>query len=67
MSKAEERNDMQAGNGESIPTANFAGSAVRPGGQVGPYKLLSILGEGGFAVVYLAEQQEPVKRWAVLP
>ena len=47
MSKAEERNDMQAGNGESIPTASFSDSAVRPGGQVGHYKLLSILGEGG--------------------
>lgn len=38
-----------------------AGTPV-PGGQIGPYKLLQPLGEGGFATVYLARQQEPVRR-----
>ncbi len=66
MSKAEERNNKRAGEEESIPTASFGGSAVGPGGQVGHYKLLSILGEGGFAVVYLAEQQGAVKRRVAL-
>jgi serine/threonine protein kinase len=37
-----------------------------PGGQVGRYKLLSVLGEGGMGIVYLAEQQEPVRRQVAL-
>ncbi|MEM7754722.1 MAG: serine/threonine-protein kinase, partial [Planctomycetota bacterium] len=32
------------------------------GTQVGPFRVLSVLGEGGFGVVYLAEQTEPVRR-----
>jgi len=66
MSKAKERNDKGPDKEESIPTASMGGSAVGPGGQIGPYKLLSILGEGGFGVVYLAERQRPVKRRVAL-
>jgi serine/threonine protein kinase len=38
----------------------------RPGTRVGPYKLLEQLGEGGFGVVFLAEQQEPIRRQVAL-
>ncbi len=48
------------------PTRSFQGSAAKPVGQIGPYKLLSVLGEGGFSVVYLAEQDKPVKRLVAL-
>ena len=30
--------------------------------QIGPYKLLKQIGEGGMGCVYLAEQSEPVRR-----
>src|SRR6266853_6160031 len=36
------------------------------GNRVGRYKLLEPLGEGGCGVVYLAEQQEPVRRRVAL-
>jgi WD40 repeat protein/tRNA A-37 threonylcarbamoyl transferase component Bud32 len=36
------------------------------GTQIGRYKLLQKLGEGGFGVVYMAEQKEPVKRRVAL-
>ncbi len=38
----------------------------KPGTQIGPYKLLQQLGEGGMGVVYMAEQKEPVKRRVAL-
>jgi len=37
-----------------------------PGAMIGPYKLLQQLGEGGFGVVYMAEQQEPIVRKVAL-
>jgi eukaryotic-like serine/threonine-protein kinase len=36
------------------------------GATVGPYKLLSVLGEGGFGTVYLAEQEKPIRRRVAL-
>jgi tetratricopeptide (TPR) repeat protein/serine/threonine protein kinase len=38
----------------------------RPGSVVGSYKLLEQIGEGGFGMVFMAEQQEPVRRRVAL-
>jgi len=47
---------------ESAPVAG----EDRVGGQIGRYRLLERIGEGGFGVVYRAEQVEPVKREVAL-
>jgi serine/threonine protein kinase/tetratricopeptide (TPR) repeat protein len=38
----------------------------RPGAVIGPYKLLQQIGEGGMGVVYMAEQERPVRRKVAL-
>jgi serine/threonine protein kinase len=40
--------------------------AEGPGTKIGPYKLLQRIGEGGMGVVYMAEQEEPVRRKVAL-
>ena len=40
--------------------------AENPGDRIGRYKLLEMIGEGGFGIVYLAEQAEPVRRKVAL-
>src|SRR6266567_3195349 len=47
-----------------LPPADF--ELEPPGTMIGRFKLLEKIGEGGFGVVYMAEQQEPVQRKVAL-
>src|SRR5262245_55031783 len=37
-----------------------------PGAVIGPYKLMEQIGEGGMGLVFVAEQQQPVRRRVAL-
>jgi tetratricopeptide (TPR) repeat protein len=48
-------------------TQNLGADLAEPTGAViGRYKLVEVLGEGGYGTVYLAEQEEPVRRQVAL-
>jgi WD40 repeat protein/serine/threonine protein kinase len=50
----------------ATPTASLGAILEQHGAQIGRYKLLNILGEGGMGVVHLAEQQYPIVRRVAL-
>ncbi|MFO0856382.1 MAG: serine/threonine-protein kinase [Phycisphaerales bacterium] len=49
-----------------LPPSNTAEAELALYSLVGRYKLLELIGEGGFGLVYMAEQQEPVRRIVAL-
>jgi serine/threonine protein kinase/tetratricopeptide (TPR) repeat protein len=66
MSAVEAKNDGSVDGKDAGATSSFSASGAEPIGQIGPYRLLSVLGEGGFSIVYLAEQDKPVRRRVAL-
>ena len=49
--------------GHGLPVTMAAPPVTEgPGTRIGPYKLHEQIGEGGFGVVFMAEQQEPIRR-----
>lgn len=60
-----------AAAGAETIVANVGGAAngtmmEGPGSTIGAYKILQLIGEGGFGYVYMAQQSHPVKRKVAL-
>jgi serine/threonine protein kinase/WD40 repeat protein len=53
-----------AADAPAVTTDQPCGEA--PSTVIGPYKLLEQIGEGGFGVVFMAEQQSPIRRKVAL-
>src|SRR5208283_1112315 len=52
---------------EVLSAAELASASELPETKcIGPYKLLQKLGEGGYGVVYMAEQEQPIRRRVAL-
>jgi eukaryotic-like serine/threonine-protein kinase len=49
-----------------VAAAELTPATEQLGAVIGRYKLLERIGEGGFGVVYMAEQQQPVRRKVAL-
>src|SRR5262249_19090252 len=47
-------------------TEHYETVAELPGSVIGPYKLMERIGEGGMGLVFVAEQQHPVRRKVAL-
>jgi eukaryotic-like serine/threonine-protein kinase len=57
---------MQSPDHHPALTVDYAPIAERPGSRVGNYRLMEQIGEGGFGLVFVAEQLEPVRRKVAL-
>ena len=79
MEPPEELNQTEIVSGQSVspqagsePSAHSGTTTLsfpsneQPGDKLGRYKLLQQIGEGGCGVVYMAEQEEPVRRRVAL-
>jgi serine/threonine protein kinase/WD40 repeat protein len=49
-----------------LPTVHEPAVTERPGTIIGPYKLMEQIGEGGMGLVFVAEQQRPIRRKVAL-
>src|SRR5262245_56471313 len=61
--------DLPSGWSETVdsqPPTGHDAPAEGVGAQVGPYRLVKLLGEGGMGAVYLAEQDQPIRRQVAL-
>jgi serine/threonine protein kinase len=66
--RAHQGDDAFLDRGDAIGTVSIGDRRIAegPGTEIGPYKLLQQIGEGGMGVVFMAEQADPIRRSVAL-
>ncbi|MCH2599950.1 MAG: serine/threonine protein kinase, partial [Pirellulales bacterium] len=66
LESSDSNDGTEVGDDATVDRSNVATAGGQVGKMIGAYKLLQQIGEGGFGVVYMAEQVEPIRRKVAL-
>ena len=66
LSAHEMENESRKSRPNCSSTIDPSPMAERESTHVGPYKLMEVIGEGGFGTVFVADQQKPIRRKVAL-